>query len=50
LDVNLAFAVIFGFAGTDDPLGKRLNNTKTRQVVGWKPKYPSFAGFLESSL
>ncbi|QCD83780.1 hypothetical protein DEO72_LG2g4127 [Vigna unguiculata] len=38
------------FTGTDDPLGKRLNNTKTRQVVGWKPKYPSFAGFLESSL
>ncbi|WVZ22621.1 hypothetical protein V8G54_001165 [Vigna mungo] len=36
--------------GTDDPLGKRLNNTKTRQVVGWEPKYPSFAGFLKSSL
>ncbi|KAG2409785.1 uncharacterized protein HKW66_Vig0004500 [Vigna angularis] len=38
------------FTGTDDPLGKRLNNTKTRQVVGWEPKYSSFAGFLESSL
>ncbi|XP_014507665.1 uncharacterized protein LOC106767317 isoform X1 [Vigna radiata var. radiata] len=37
------------FTGTDDPLGKRLNNTKTRQVVGWEPKYPSFAGFLKSS-
>ncbi|KAI4332069.1 hypothetical protein L6164_017008 [Bauhinia variegata] len=23
------------FTGTDDPLGKRLNNTRTRQLVGW---------------
>ncbi|KAL2335694.1 hypothetical protein Fmac_016907 [Flemingia macrophylla] len=36
------------FIGTDGPLGKRLNNTKTRQVVGWEPKYPSFARFVES--
>ncbi|KAK7319233.1 hypothetical protein RJT34_03951 [Clitoria ternatea] len=38
------------FTGTNDPLGKRLNNTRTRQVVGWEPKYPSFAHFLESSI
>ncbi|KAJ9181967.1 hypothetical protein P3X46_006009 [Hevea brasiliensis] len=35
-----------GFAGTSDPLGKKLNNTKTREEVGWEPKYPSFAHFL----
>lgn len=28
------------------PLGKRLNNSKTRQEIGWEPKYPSFAQFL----
>lgn len=36
------------FTGTDDPLGKRLNNSRTRQEVGWEPKYSSFAHFLES--
>ncbi|XP_068332590.1 uncharacterized protein [Pyrus communis] len=36
------------FTGTSDPLGKRLNNSKTRQEIGWEPKYPSFAHFLES--
>ncbi|CAL0324801.1 unnamed protein product [Lupinus luteus] len=36
------------FTGTNDHLGKRLNNTKTRREVGWEPKYPSFAHFLES--
>ncbi|KAF2287694.1 hypothetical protein GH714_002352 [Hevea brasiliensis] len=35
-----------GFTGTSDPLGKKLNNTKTREEVGWEPKYPSFAHFL----
>ncbi|XP_028114390.1 uncharacterized protein LOC114312352 [Camellia sinensis] len=35
-----------GFAGTNDPLGKKLNNEKTRKELGWKPKYPSFAQFL----
>ncbi|XP_050218161.1 uncharacterized protein LOC126668945 isoform X2 [Mercurialis annua] len=34
------------FTGTNDPLGKRLNNSKTRADVGWEPKYPSFAHFL----
>ncbi|XP_027345130.1 uncharacterized protein LOC113857437 [Abrus precatorius] len=38
------------FTGTDGPLGKRLNNTRTRQEVGWEPKYPSFARFLESNM
>lgn len=35
-----------GFTGTSDPLGKRLNNSKTREEIGWQPKYPSFAQFL----
>lgn len=38
---------IFVFpAGTSDPLGKKLNNSKTRAELGWEPKYPSFAQFL----
>ncbi|KAK7331328.1 hypothetical protein VNO77_25550 [Canavalia gladiata] len=36
------------FTGTDDPLGKKLNNSRTRQEVGWEPKYTSFAYFLET--
>ncbi|CAI8617719.1 unnamed protein product [Vicia faba] len=36
------------FSVTDGPLGKKLNNTRTRQEVGWEPKYPSFADFLSS--
>ncbi|XP_073135278.1 uncharacterized protein [Henckelia pumila] len=36
------------FTGTNDPLGKKLNNSKTRAELGWEPKYPSFAQFLES--
>ncbi|XP_024026974.1 uncharacterized protein LOC21391829 [Morus notabilis] len=34
------------FTGRNDPLGKRLNNSKTRQELGWEPKYPSFSQFL----
>ncbi|KAL2458561.1 NAD(P)-binding Rossmann-fold superfamily protein [Forsythia ovata] len=34
------------FTGTKDPLGKKLNNSKTRAELGWDPKYPSFANFL----
>ncbi|XP_038875886.1 uncharacterized protein LOC120068246 [Benincasa hispida] len=37
-----------GFTGTKDPLGKRLNNLKTRAEIGWEPKYPSFGQFLET--
>ncbi|KAL6581867.1 hypothetical protein OROMI_005881 [Orobanche minor] len=36
------------FTGTSDPLGKKLDNSKTRAELGWEPKYPSFAQFLES--
>lgn len=36
-----------GFTGTSGPLGKRLNNSKTREEIGWEPKYRSFAQFLE---
>lgn len=35
------------FTGTSDPLGKKLNNSKTRAEIGWEPTYPSFAHFLE---
>ncbi|CAL8081188.1 unnamed protein product [Prunus armeniaca] len=43
------FSGVFeGFTGTTDPLGKRLNNSKTREEIGWEPKYPSFSQFLES--
>lgn len=35
-----------GFTSTDDPLSKRLNNSETREELGWEPKYQSFAQFL----
>ncbi|GJN05263.1 hypothetical protein PR202_ga22878 [Eleusine coracana subsp. coracana] len=35
-----------GFTGTDGPLGKRMENSKTRDEIGWEPKYPSFTEFL----
>ncbi|XP_020254814.1 uncharacterized protein LOC109831791 [Asparagus officinalis] len=34
------------FTGTDGPLGKRMNNAKTRAEIGWEPKYASFPQFL----
>ncbi|XP_010548916.1 PREDICTED: uncharacterized protein LOC104820237 isoform X2 [Tarenaya hassleriana] len=34
------------FTSTSGPLGKKLNNSKTRAEIGWEPKYPSFAHFL----
>eukprot|EP01018_Ginkgo_biloba_P017689 Gb_09475 [translate_table: standard] len=34
------------FTGVDGPLGKRMDNTKTRNETGWEPKYPSFVQFL----
>ena len=34
------------FTGTSDPLGKKLNNSKTREEIGWEPKYSSFSHFL----
>ncbi|XP_074307136.1 uncharacterized protein LOC141642275 [Silene latifolia] len=36
------------FTGVDGVLGKRLNNSKTREELGWQPKYPSFAHFLDA--
>ncbi|XP_073106093.1 uncharacterized protein [Elaeis guineensis] len=35
-----------GFTGTDGPLGKRMNNSRTRAEIGWEPKYASFLDFL----
>ncbi|WVZ71151.1 hypothetical protein U9M48_019771 [Paspalum notatum var. saurae] len=35
-----------GFTGNDGPLGKRMENSKTRAEIGWEPKYPSFTEFL----
>ncbi|CAI9118718.1 OLC1v1020322C1 [Oldenlandia corymbosa var. corymbosa] len=47
VDKSGKFSEKFGaFTGTSDPLGKRLNNSKTREELGWEPKYPSFAQFL----
>ncbi|XP_078436195.1 NAD(P)-binding Rossmann-fold superfamily protein [Wolffia australiana] len=34
------------FTGTDGPLGKKLDNSKTREEIGWEPKYKSFPFFL----
>ncbi|KAI7726454.1 hypothetical protein M8C21_018344 [Ambrosia artemisiifolia] len=35
-----------GFTGTDGVLGKKLNNSRTREEIGWEPKYKSFAHCL----
>ncbi|KAJ0477617.1 putative NAD(P)-binding domain superfamily [Helianthus annuus] len=35
-----------GFTGTDGVLGKKLNNSKTREEIGWEPKYKSFTHCL----
>ncbi|KAF6998543.1 hypothetical protein CFC21_014658 [Triticum aestivum] len=35
-----------GFTGTGGPLGKRMENSKTRADIGWEPQYPSFTEFL----
>ncbi|PWA79803.1 NAD(P)-binding domain-containing protein [Artemisia annua] len=35
-----------GFTGKDGVLGKRLDNSKTREEIGWEPKYKSFAHCL----
>ncbi|WOL15739.1 hypothetical protein Cni_G24520 [Canna indica] len=35
-----------GFTGSDGPLGKRMNNSKTRTQIGWQPKFTSFPQFL----
>ncbi|WVZ71141.1 hypothetical protein U9M48_019761 [Paspalum notatum var. saurae] len=35
-----------GFTGTGGPLGKRMENSRTRAEIGWQPKYPSFTQFL----
>ncbi|XP_010551053.1 PREDICTED: uncharacterized protein LOC104821766 [Tarenaya hassleriana] len=34
------------FTSNNGPLGKKMNNSKTRAEIGWEPKYPSFAHFL----
>ncbi|KAG6520286.1 hypothetical protein ZIOFF_017326 [Zingiber officinale] len=35
-----------GFTASDGPLGKRMNNSKTRAALGWEPKFTSFSEFL----
>ncbi|KMZ68373.1 hypothetical protein ZOSMA_23G00250 [Zostera marina] len=47
VDQSGKFSMKFqSFTGTSGPLGKRLNNSKTRAEIGWEPKYPSFPQFL----
>lgn len=38
-----------GFTGVNGPLGKKMDNTKTRNEIGWEPKYRSFSEFLHIS-
>eukprot|EP00897_Mesotaenium_endlicherianum_P008949 jgi/Mesen1/8082/ME000434S07325 len=35
-----------GFTSEEGPLGKLMNNDKTREALKWQPKYSSFASFL----
>lgn len=35
-----------GFTGTEGPLGKKMNNEATRELLRWQPKHSSFASFL----
>ncbi|GAB5360370.1 hypothetical protein AAMO2058_000621700 [Amorphochlora amoebiformis] len=37
------------FTGMTGSLGKRYDNTMTRQTLGWIPKYPSFDSFIDES-
>ena len=34
------------FTEEDGPLGKSMNNPKTREKLGWAPVYESFAEFV----
>ncbi|XP_059072984.1 uncharacterized protein LOC131067013 isoform X1 [Cryptomeria japonica] len=35
-----------GFTGLTGPLGKQMDNSKTRNKIGWVPKYRNFSEFL----
>ncbi|KAK1417852.1 hypothetical protein QVD17_26986 [Tagetes erecta] len=35
-----------GFTGTDGVLGKKLNNSRTCEEIGWEPRYKSFGHCL----
>ncbi|KAG0619787.1 hypothetical protein M758_4G165000, partial [Ceratodon purpureus] len=37
-----------GFTKSDGSLGKKTNNSKTREAVGWQPKYNSFGEFIST--
>lgn len=34
------------FSGAGGPIGRRMNNDKTRAELGWQPKYESFRAFM----
>jgi nucleoside-diphosphate-sugar epimerase len=34
------------FTGKEGPLGRRCQNDRTRKLLGWKPRYPSFSDWL----
>lgn len=37
----------YSFVGAEGPVkGKRMSNPRTRQQLGWEPKYPSFQEFM----
>ncbi|XP_042457547.1 uncharacterized protein LOC122041798 isoform X2 [Zingiber officinale] len=38
------------FIASEGPLGKRMNNSKTRAALGWEPKFSSFPVFLGLSV
>lgn len=37
------------FTGRDGPLGRRLDNTATRAVLGWSPRFSSFADWIRQT-
>ncbi|XP_024391486.1 uncharacterized protein [Physcomitrium patens] len=37
-----------GFTKSDGPLGKKMNNSQTRERLGWQPKYNSFKDYVST--
>jgi nucleoside-diphosphate-sugar epimerase len=43
-----AFEGSVQFTGTDPASGKRMYNRRTKDQLGWEPKYSSFVDFMHS--